>query len=88
MFEDGMSVVTFEKVLRWLYTGSREYVESSDSEELMELICTANLLGLVNLVRVCESLLLNILAKYPRFAEMCLDFADRYIYMLYAMISQ
>ena len=77
MFEDGMSVVTFEKTLRWLYIGSREYVEASDSEELMELICMANLLGLVSLVRVCDLQLSSILSKYPQLAETYFDFAER-----------
>ena len=77
MFEDGMSVVTFEKTLRWLYTGSNEYVETSDSEELMELISMANLLGLMTLVRVCELQLSSILSKYPQLVEMCIDFAER-----------
>jgi len=77
MFEDGMSVITFEKTLRWLYTGSNECVETSNSEELMELISMANLLGLVSLVRVCDLQLSSILSKYPQLVEMCIDFAER-----------
>jgi len=77
MFEDGMSLRTFEKALQWLYTGSREYVEASDSEVTMELICMANLLGLVSLMRVCELQLSSIVSNSPLLAETCLDFAER-----------
>jgi len=77
MFEDGMSLKAFEKALRWLYTGSRKYVEASDSEELMELISMANLLGLMSLVQICELQLSNVLVKYPLTAKTCLDFAER-----------
>ena len=77
MFEDGMSLGTFEKVLLWLYTGSDECVETSNTEELMELICMANLLGLGSLIRICELRLSSILLKYPLSAAACFDFAER-----------
>jgi len=82
MFEDGMSLETFKMTLHWLYTGSREYVEACDSEEVMELIAMANLIGMVSLVQVCELQLSKILAKYPLSAETCFDFAERYLYCL------
>jgi len=77
MFEDGMSLGTFEKVLLWLYTGSDECVETSNTEELMELICMSNLFGLMSLVRFCEIQLSITLSKYPLLTETCLDFAER-----------
>jgi len=77
MSEDGMSLETFKMTLQWLYTGSREYIEACGSKELMELICMANLLGLMSLVRICELQLSNTLSKYPRLTETCLDFAER-----------
>ena len=77
MFEDGMSLETFQIVLRWIYTGSCEYVEAGDPEDVMELIAMANLLGLVSLVRVCELQLANTLVKCSLSAETCFDFAER-----------
>ena len=77
MFEDGMPLKTFQMALWWLYTGSREYIEVSDSEEVMELIAMSNLLGLMSLVRVCELQLSNILAKYQPSAGTFLNFAER-----------
>ena len=77
MFEDGMSLKTFEMSLRWLYTRSCECVEACDSKELMKLIAMANLFGLDRLVRVCEWRLLKILTDYPHMAEMYIDFAER-----------
>jgi len=82
MVEDGMSQETFEMTLRWLYTGSCEYVEASDSEEVMELIDIAYFLGLVRLVRVCELRLLKLLVKNPLSAKTYFDFAERYIYFI------
>ena len=64
MFEDGISLKTFEIALRWIYTGFCEYIEASDSEKVMELISIANLLGLKSLVRVCVLQLSTILTKY------------------------
>ena len=77
MFEDGMSVEAFEMILRWLYTGSCDYIEINDSEVTMELISIANLFGLENLVQVCELQLSSILAKHPDLAGTCVDFAER-----------
>jgi len=77
MFEDGMSLEAFIITLRWLYTGFCEYIEASDSEEVMKLISMANLLGLKSLVRVCVSQLSKILANCPDLAETCIDFAER-----------
>jgi len=77
MFEEGMSLETFEMVLRWLYTESREYFEACDSDEIMELIAMANLLGLESLVRACELQLSKILAIYPLSANACFGFAER-----------
>ena len=79
MFEDGLTQESFKMALQWLYTGSREYVEASDSEEAMELIVMADLLGLQSLVRVCELQLSMILKKYPLLAETWIEFAERYV---------
>jgi len=70
-------------VLRWLYTGSHEYIESNDSGQVMELIAMANLLGLESLVRVCELKLSKMLTKYHALAEMCIDFAERLMCFMY-----
>jgi len=77
MSEDGISLETFKMALQWLYTGSREYVETCGSEKSMELICMANLLRLTNLVRICELKLLKTLSINSRLAETYLDFAER-----------
>ena len=77
MFEDGMSLKAFQMVLRWLYTGSHEYIESNDSGQVMELIAMANLLGLESLVRVCELKLSKMLTEYLVSARKCFDFAER-----------
>ena len=77
MFEDGMSLGSFEMTLRWLYNGTYEDVQVSDSEEVMKLIAMANLLGLKSLVQVCELQLSNILAKNPLLAQTYFDLAER-----------
>jgi len=77
MFEDGMSVEAFEMILRWLYTGSRKYIEINDSEVTMELISMANLFGIESIVRVCELQLLDIVAYHPELAEAYFNFAQR-----------
>jgi len=77
MVEDGMSLKTFEMVLRWLYTGSPEYVETSDLDEVMELISMADLIGLKSLVRVCELQLSSMVVQYPMLAEACSEFVER-----------
>jgi len=79
MFEDGMSLETFQIVLRWIYTQSSNYMEGTRLEEAMELIEMAHLLGLENLVRICEFRLSEILTNYPFSAETRLDFAERFL---------